>query len=325
MPANKRQHYVPQNYLRSFSADGSSIGVFQIDTEKCIDTAPIKSQAQEAYFYSDMLVLEKKLGDLEQIMADNRKTIFNDSNQKLTLYQKEILYQDMMLQLFRTRQMADVYEEIATAKARRAWSHSNDEFIRKNADNFGIKYNYPVMPSMLALLNNLGICLDLEFKVLVNRTCIPFVTSDNPVSRYNQYFEAWRKKHCGLNSAGLQLFYPLSPEFGVIYYDHNVYSTKYRKRNFLEIADESDVNNLNGLTCASANHCVYYYAGYMPGEFVKWTFEHVKDARGKLVNITEVPETSSSSFVMYQFPFPAFHMCLSFMKFQDKVKPYKVS
>ena len=311
MPANKRQHYVPQNYLRSFSSDGNSIGVFQIETEKCIDTAPIKGQAQEAYFYSDMLVLEKNLGDMEEIMSNNRKTIFENSNQKLSLYQKEILYQDMMLQLYRTRQMADIYEELATAKARRIWSHSNDEFIRKNADNFGIKYKYPVIPSMLALLNNLG----------VNRTCIPFVTSDNPVSKYNQFFEAWRKKHCGLNSAGLQLFYPLSPEYGVIYYDHNVYKTKYRKRNFLDVADESDVNNLNGLTCACANHSIYYHSGYMPGDFVKWTFDHVKDARGKLVNIIEVPETPSSNLVMYQFPFPAFQMCLSFMKFQDKVKP----
>ena len=30
MPENKRQHYVPQNYLKGFSLDGDSIGVYVI-------------------------------------------------------------------------------------------------------------------------------------------------------------------------------------------------------------------------------------------------------------------------------------------------------
>lgn len=322
MPNKKRQHYVPQNYLRAFSADGKSIGVYRVEDDSWFDTAPIKSQAQETYFYGDIPLLENNLADLEQLMADNRKSIFESLNQKLTIYQKEVLYQDMMLQFFRTKQRADMFEEMATSNARRIWSHSNNELIRKHAEDFGIKYKYPVLPSLMVLLKYLGICLDLEFKVLVNRTDVPFVTSDNPVSIYNQYFEAWRRNHCGLNSAGLQLFYPLSPVFAVIYYDHNVYKTKYRKRNYLDELDEIDVNHLNGLTCAWANHCVYYYPGNMPGEYVKWTFDHIKEARGKKMEITEIPQTPTSSLVMYQFPFPAFRMYLSFLKFLDKVKPY---
>ena len=48
MPDNKRQHYVPQNYLREFSSDGESIGVFLVDQEKCVKKAPINGQAQES-------------------------------------------------------------------------------------------------------------------------------------------------------------------------------------------------------------------------------------------------------------------------------------
>jgi hypothetical protein len=321
MPDNKRQHYVPQNYLRSFSPDGDSIGVFLIDSCKYIDRAPINSQAQEPYFYGKGLVLEKQLSELEGLLADNRRTIFENKTNKLNLYQKEVLYQDMMLQLSRTKQMADFYEEIATAYARRYWRHSSNEMVRQHADDFGIKFDNPVIAPMMVTLKNLSICLDLDFKILVNKTEIPFVTSDSPVCRYNQFFEAHRWFYSGLNSTGEQLFYPLSPFYAVIYYDHNVYKTKYRKRNYLEISDESDVNHLNGLVCVWANKCVYYHPGIMSGEHLLWTYKHVKDYRNPKHEEVEIPTGEKRSIIIARHPFPAFRMCLSFLKFQDKVKP----
>ena len=140
MPDNKRQHFVPQNYLREFSPDGESIGVFLVEHEKCIKKAPINSQAQESYFYGKSLELEKQLSELECLLAENRRTIFSNQTNKLSLYQREVLYQDMMLQLSRTKQMADLYEEMATANARRMWKHSNNELIRQHADDFCVKY-----------------------------------------------------------------------------------------------------------------------------------------------------------------------------------------
>lgn len=194
MPENKRQHYVPQNYLREFSADGVSVGVFLVETGKCVDKpAPINSQSQESFFYGKNLELEKRLSEIEQLLAENRRSIFECQANKLNLYQKEVLYQDMMLQMSRTRYMANLYEEMATAKARRIWKHCNDEDVRKHADDFGVRFDNPIIAPMAILLQNLTICLDMDFKVLVNRTGIPFVTSDNPVCRYNQYFEAHKR------------------------------------------------------------------------------------------------------------------------------------
>ena len=322
MPENKRQHYVPQNYLKGFSFNGDSIGVYVIETEQWHDSAKIKTQAQESYFYGADLTLEKGLSELEGLMADNRKTVVENTTQELSLYQKEVLYQDMMLQLSRTKQMADIYEQMATNKARRLWSHSSDELMRKHANDFGIKFANPILGPMMALLKNLTICLDLEFKILVNNTEIPFLTSDAPVSKYNKYFEAYHQTSCGLNSKGLILFYPLTPRFAVIYYDRNVYRVKFRKRVYLDITDESDVNNLNGLTCAWANQCVYYHPGLVDGEFVQWTFKHIQKARKPLVDETEIPQDESRSLVISRQTFPYLYMALTFMKFQDKVKPY---
>ncbi len=323
MPENKRQHYVPQNYLKEFSSDGESIGVLLTDSGRCIDKpAPINSQAQESFFYGKDLELEKGLAELEGLLADNRKTIFENPTHKLNLYQKEVLYQDMMLQFSRTRYMANLYEEVATAQARRIWKHSNDEYARKHADDFGIRFNNPVVAPMAIILQILTVCFDLEFKVLVNRTEVPFLTSDNPVCRYNQYFEGYRRYHSGLNSKGEQLYYPLSPTFAVIYYDGNVYKAKFRKRNFLEITDVSDVNNLNGLVCAWANKCVYYHTGLMNAEHVSWTFEQVRNSRLGQHNEVEIPTSESSNVIVARYPFPALRMDLLFLKYLDKVKPY---
>lgn len=321
MPENRRQHYVPQNYLREFSSDGESIGVFLVDSGKCIDKAPINSQAQESYFYGKDLELEKQLSDLESLLADNRKAIFTNSQNKLSLYQREVLYQDMMLQLSRTKHMANLYEEIATANARRIWRHCNDELVRNHADDFGIKLDNPIIAPMALLLQNLTMCLDLEFKVLRNKTEIPFVTSDCPVCVYSQFFEAHRRYHSGLKSTGEQLYYPLSPSFAVLYYDRNVYKAKFRKRNYLDIADDSDVNHLNGLVCASANKCVYYNPGSIRVDHLCWTFDHVKDYRIKEHEEEEIPTGGGTSIIIARYPFPAFRMCLAFLKLLDKVKP----
>lgn len=322
MPKNKRQHYVPQNYLRGFSAEGENIGVFLIDTSKCIDNSPINSQAQESYFYGKNLVLEKRLSELEGLLADNRRTVFECTRNKLSLYQREVLYQDMLLQLSRTKQMANFYEEIATTHARRLWGKSDDEWIRKHANDFGIKFDNPIITPMMTVLKNSNICIDLKFKVLINKTGIPFITSDNPVCRYNQFFEALRRCHSGLSCMGEELYYPLSPSFAVIYYDGNVYKTKYRKRSYLKITDNSDVNNLNGLVCAWANKCIYYNPKIMRGEHVAWTFDQVKDSRSHLHKETNVPAGKKSNIIIGWHPIPVFHLYLTFLKFQKKAKPH---
>ena len=320
MPDNKRQHYVPQNYLREFSQDGATIGVYLTGSNKYIDEAPIARQAQKPYFYSDNLELEKGLSEIEEITAKNRRTLFENTSQKLSLYQKEILYQDMMLQLFRTKQMADKVEEFATANARTIWRHCSDELIRENADNYGIKYTYPIMPSLMVLLNNLTVCLGLDFKILVNKTRLPFITSDAPISKYNKFFEARRINTTGLLHKGIMLFYPLTPVHAVLYYDQGIYKVKYRKRHYLEITDVSDVYNLNGLTCACASQCIYYHADTIDANHVQWIYNEIKDTRQPLMQVTEIPETESSSLLFMNSTFPFLYIALSFMKFQNKVK-----
>jgi hypothetical protein len=67
MPANKRQHFVPQFYLRNFSSDASrkTIHIFNISREISIFGANLRSQCYKDYFYGRLADFEKGLGLLE--------------------------------------------------------------------------------------------------------------------------------------------------------------------------------------------------------------------------------------------------------------------
>ena len=156
--------------------------------------------------------------------------------------------------------------------------------------------------------------------MLINRTEIPFITSDSPVCTYNQYFETHKRFYSGLNSVGEQLYYPLSSQYAVLYYDRNVYKTKFRKRNYIDVEDVSDVNHLNGLVCIWANKCVYYHPNLIASEHLEWTFGHVKGARILKHEETEISTGETSSIIIARHLFPAFGLCLSFLKYQDKAR-----
>jgi hypothetical protein len=52
MPENKRQHFVPQFYLRQFSGPGGgTIGVFNLKSGRFITPAKLKSQAAQSWLY----------------------------------------------------------------------------------------------------------------------------------------------------------------------------------------------------------------------------------------------------------------------------------
>jgi len=66
MPENKRQHYVPQAYLRLFSrANDNRIGVYAIDRGKLIPNASIRGQACRDYFYGKDGRTERAFSSIE--------------------------------------------------------------------------------------------------------------------------------------------------------------------------------------------------------------------------------------------------------------------
>ena len=67
MATNKNQHFVPRCYLRQFTSNGANraINLYNIDRDKFVEHAPVKSQCSGDYFYGKNSQLEKAIQSVE--------------------------------------------------------------------------------------------------------------------------------------------------------------------------------------------------------------------------------------------------------------------
>jgi hypothetical protein len=101
---------------------------------------------------------------------------------------------------------------------------------------------------------------DLAYKIFLNKTNVPFITSDNPVAFYNQFFEHRDTlgSHTGLASMGLQVFFPLSPRHLLCLYDNDIYRVHGIYHIPVPLTSIEDVNSINGLQFLSSESNLYF-------------------------------------------------------------------
>lgn len=246
--ANKEnQHYVPKFYLKGFSHNGNKkqIGILNLKSGFYFQTATLKNQASRSYFYGKDLIIEDALGILESaysLLVDS--IIKNNKLPKRGSFDHYLLTQFIIITGIRnpiqsktSKESFDKFIELLKSRGPRA---DNIENWETSIDGFK-KFAF----SQLMIITEM--CLDLEFKLLKNNTKTPFITSDNPLIKYNQFLEK-RKFHgsaTGFASLGLQLFIPLSPELLIIGYDHGIYKIGNRKQEIINVIDKQDIDNLN--------------------------------------------------------------------------------
>lgn len=263
MPANKKQHYVPQFYLRQFSTNGKNINIWNIGKRKKIIHAKLKSQCYKNYFYSEDTTFETSLSQIEQKASRLFKSIIQQHT--LPEYgsqeQLELVLYLLMLHgrtLHAAASVNEMMDDLLKHILKRSPSLSalpseidwNDIKIgMKNAAQFSLGLAtscYPVL-------------LDLNYVLLLNETRHEFITSDNPVVLYNQLM-FFRKSagNSGLSSKGLQIFFPLCPNVMLCLYDSSVYSVNRKNRHSVIIRKTSDVLMLNSLQICSALNNIYF-------------------------------------------------------------------
>lgn len=259
MANNKKQHYVPQFYLRRFSNDKKSINIWNISREHRIEHAKLKNQCYKNYFYGQENNLEEALSSVEAKAAQILREITgNDAALPLPLVDHFNLIVYVLLQYGRTLHSADTTNEAMDDLAKYVLQGSEAE---NNIDLSKIQIGLKNAPSF-----SLGIVasgypylLDLDYKLLVNKTRIEFVTSDNPVVLYNQLL-SYRKfvSNTGLCTKGLQVFLPVDPHHVLLFYDRDVYTVGNKKTMIVEVRRSRDVVHLNGLQVCAALNNVYF-------------------------------------------------------------------
>ncbi|GAG83607.1 unnamed protein product, partial [marine sediment metagenome] len=203
--------------------------------------------------------------------------------------------------------------------------------VKDELQNFKIGIKYPATFSLGTALKIVPVAFDLEFKLLFNKTNIPFITSDNPVIKYNQFLE-YKKVYGGITGLavkGIQILLPLNPYFYIVFYDQGVYKIGNKKQRVVEINNIRDINSLNLLQFINANENLYFNKDINQIYLDSLSKQGIKFRREKKVNVNEYisnnkfDDQKSSLIVSYAEDIKI-NLNLSFIKLLKKAKRYEL-
>lgn len=267
MVEKKNQHFVPRLYLRKFSlhpqnrkSSAEKIGVFNISSSKFIKSANLYDQASKSYFYGRDLRIENALGNLENESAK----IINLIIKKNTLPLENSVEHQMLLLfivslLGRTLSAAESIDELVE-KYRDNIASIDENFLSQAERNLDLSLTDAVQKSLDIFVAYFPIIRDLHWRLIINETDEPFITSDHPVVLYNQFLETRKRygSNVGLAAKGLEIFLPLSPNHTLFLFDGDVYKARTKNKYCVTTQSSKDVRFLNLLQCINANRNLYF-------------------------------------------------------------------
>lgn len=227
----------------------------------------LKNQCYRDYFYGKDLQTEKALSLVESQMARILSEVQSTcalpsrkSGDRLTF----LIH--VLTQHTRTAYSIDAYDEQTDKLMKYLMAPNmkemnlspeqiaNIKITQKNSARFALEMVFPYYPLLI----------DLEWKLLRATGTHEFLTSDNPVVYYNQFFSFRKGGNTGLASKGLQIFFPVSPKHLVLLYDGKVYGVGSRKCDVVDVSDARDMEQLNRLQFVSALENVYFHGKCFP-------------------------------------------------------------
>jgi hypothetical protein len=266
MSTKKNHHYIPKFYLRHFASTENKrqIGLYNYDNDIFINAASIKDQACEKFLYGEDDELENALAVLEGYTADIlEKTIQYLMQPPEQNRAYKILLECVLYQMFRTNKAGKECNEMISSGVKEVFKHTS--IYKEKYQGQNIEFLHPEPAHLSLLLSNeaLPLMKYLSCKLIVNATNQPFVTSDNPVVKYNQFLEAKGLDHgtTGLAVKGLQLFFPIHPFLMLIFYDPIVYKLKERSSFRIVVDNKNDINLINGLQYINCDSQVFFGEG----------------------------------------------------------------
>lgn len=281
-------------YLRNFApGERKAIHLYNILSKQAIRNAPIKSQCSESYFYGNDLVIENTLEALEGIVTEIIRSILDTGNvPKPDSEQRDDLLVFTLFLHSRTRHAANVQDDIAD-KLVRTILEKDGSLDQEHLRNVEISLKNPAAEALRAVAQGVFLAKDLAMKVLVNRTDVEFITSDNPVVFYNQCFEGADANiggNGGLANTGLQIFLPLSPRHLLVLYDRKTYKIGQRKSDYCDVSNRDDVRQFNDLQYLNCVENLYAYSGFTCGDIVCLEQRNGKRIRAGLPILDEQEE-----------------------------------
>jgi hypothetical protein len=306
----ERQHYIPKFYLRNFSFcnNKKQIGIYNLLSNVFIQKAKLKNQGYKPYYYGKDGQIENILSKVESDVAPLIAKII--ATNELPKRQSDD-YQELLAFTVLT----DIRNPIVTKNIFESNAHL-EKFINVDSDEEGdVQYVLPDITEQEAVdiafsifETSLASCADLDYKLLINTSKTPFITSDIPLIKYNQYLEykkSLRAKN-GYGNIGIQLFLPLSPTKMILFYDSMIYKVGDRKKDFIELNSEHEITQFNILQILNCQSILFfgdtvnnYYINDIVSSSKKFTKANLTESRilPKMNDQGEIMKNENAIFI----------------------------
>jgi Protein of unknown function (DUF4238) len=266
------QHFVPQYYFRLFSEGRHSINLILASSGRTIINASIKGQCASRNFYGSADIEEifaGMEGKHAEIIRKLSSAAWNRKAPELAPEDVATLWEAVIFQRSRTALQIDKSKDVLNAMALpgfRAYialaDHIEDrERVLNSIDKGEMRIaENPIHAVLQAIeigLDGVGLISDLGLCILRNHTPYPFIFSDSPVVFCNTLLrDVTRRGALGLQSSGLQIFYPLSPNLALMMFDEDAY--KIPDNFFIDVTERADISQMNALQMQHSLNAVYF-------------------------------------------------------------------
>ena len=263
MAKNKRQHYVPQHYLKGFSQDRERFNRYNLKTKESSQKS-IKKSCQISYFYGEEL--EKVLQKIENEQAPVLYKLIETQNlESLTSDDFYYLCSFLLLQHTRTNDskiLADKMFEEIVSKFLKPMMKSDEDILKKGytkeyIDSCKIQCPDFFKIGMQAAIEGVESISDLKLILIINKTDKKFICSDAPVVLYN-YKQMKNGSATGFQSKGLQIFCPLTENILLLLIDNDLYDLKVDNSSKIFIDNGSDIDSINKLQIFNCLDNLYF-------------------------------------------------------------------
>jgi hypothetical protein len=257
----KNQHYIPKFYLRNFSykKNGKQIGFYNIKADKFFQSGKLKTQGSKSFFYGKDGIIENTLSKIEGEIAQTIQEIINTQElpPRDTIHHGNIL---VFVALTHLRNPV-IIESIKEQSLQFEKLMNLD--LPKNVKKFTspeMTHEHSINLSLSMLPDIVDILRDLEYKIIINETSTPFIASDFPVVKYNQFleFKKWPHGRTGYGTVGLQIFIPLSPSIVLLLFDSNIYKVSDKKKHKLKLTNITDIRQINALQLLNCFESIFF-------------------------------------------------------------------
>ena len=339
MAKNKKQHYVPQFYLKFFSQDGEHLCRYNLQSKDSIRVS-INKICHADYFYGKNLELEKQLNKLEQKHVKILRKLIDAQNLEiLTAGDLDLLRSFLLLQRMRTKdekRMSNKATELFFSNIVKPLMKS-DEDLRRNGiteEVIGsLSISFPGAENwemMVVALTGMDLISDLKPILIINKSNRKFICSDAPIVLHN-YIKIKNRYMTEFQSPGLQIFCPLNRDILLLLIDTGLYNSQLDTHSTIYLNRDSDADSINRLQVFNCLDNVFFSEG--DADYVKNLHLEVEDLiKEKEVKLDTLQTTQNDDgtygeIIVVQREDSDYSLKLSFIKLNHKenrrLKPYK--